>query len=245
MNETLRQALLRAGLTDEAVAAHLSVDPKTVRRWLEGRHPYPRLRSQLALLLTTDEIELWPGLATGPGAISRSSEVVAIYPNLSAIPRELWREMLISATRQIGILASISQLAPKSTALVTLLRSRAAATRVQIRIALTADEQTHDSATAGHCDDNEFAASATREAIQIVRPLLEVPAIEIRLHKAAAYNSMLIADDNILISHRIFGITAAAAPVLHLRGTENDDLTSGYLDSFESIWQSATALSIS
>jgi transcriptional regulator with XRE-family HTH domain len=242
MNEILRQALLRAGLTDEAVAAQLGVDPKTVRRWLEGRHPYPRLRSQLALLLATDEIELWPGLATGPGAISSSPEVVAVYPHLSSVPGELWRELLTSATRQIGILASISRFAGENTERATLLRSRAAA-GVRIRIALTASEQPRDPAT-GDQLDTEFARE-THEATRMLRPLLEMPAAEIRLQSAAAYNSMLIADDDILISHRIFGIEAAAAPVLRLRGTENGDLTSGYLDSFESIWQSATALPIS
>ena len=153
--------------------------------------------------------------------------------------------MLTSATRHIGILASISQLAERSTALVPLLRSRAAATQVQIRIALTAVGQAHDSATDEPSNDNELAASTTREAIQMVQPFLEVPATEIRLHQAAAYNSMLIADDDILVSQRIFGIAADAAPVLRLRGTVNDDLTSGYLESFESIWQSATVLPIS
>ena len=66
MNENLRRALLRARLTDEDVAAQLEVDPKTVRRWLEGRIPYLRHRWALASLLCLDETDLWPEIRAKP-----------------------------------------------------------------------------------------------------------------------------------------------------------------------------------
>ena len=62
MNETLCRALLQARLTEEDVATRLQVDPKTVRRWLEGRVPYLRHRWALAALLGLDETDLWPHL---------------------------------------------------------------------------------------------------------------------------------------------------------------------------------------
>ena len=48
MNEPLRRALLRARLRKDDVAARLGVDPKTVRRWLNGRVPYTSNRLALA-----------------------------------------------------------------------------------------------------------------------------------------------------------------------------------------------------
>ena len=48
MNESLRQALLRARLREDDIAARLGVDPKTVRRWLNGRVPYPYNRAAIA-----------------------------------------------------------------------------------------------------------------------------------------------------------------------------------------------------
>jgi hypothetical protein len=39
MNENLRRALIRAQLRETDIAARLNVDPKTVRRWLDGRVP--------------------------------------------------------------------------------------------------------------------------------------------------------------------------------------------------------------
>ena len=61
MNELLRRFLLQAGLREDDVAARLGVDPKTVRRWLNGRVPYPHNRAAIADLLDAEEADLWPG----------------------------------------------------------------------------------------------------------------------------------------------------------------------------------------
>lgn len=65
MNEPLRRALLRARLREDDIAARLGVDPKTVRRWLTGRVPYPHNRAAIAELVGVDEADLWPD-AGGP-----------------------------------------------------------------------------------------------------------------------------------------------------------------------------------
>ena len=106
MNETLCRALLQARLTEEDVAGRLQVDPKTVRRWLEGRVPYLRHRWALAALLGLDETDLWPQLRS---ARSRPDEVQAIYPHLDAVPEDVWLRLFGSAEREIGILADTAQ----------------------------------------------------------------------------------------------------------------------------------------
>ena len=60
-----------AGNIDEDVAARLQVDPKTVRRWLEGRVPYPRHRWLLAATLGLDEADLWSADQCIPIAAAR------------------------------------------------------------------------------------------------------------------------------------------------------------------------------
>ena len=83
MNETFCRALLRAGLTEDDLAARLGVDPKTVRRWVEGRAmPYRRHRWALAALLSTAETDLWPQLRSSR---PKPEEVVAVYPHFSAV----------------------------------------------------------------------------------------------------------------------------------------------------------------
>src|ERR1035438_1788921 len=101
LNETLRRALLQARLNEEDVAACLEVDPKTVRRWLEGRVPYLRHRWALAGVLGVDEADLWPQLRAGP---SRPDEVRAVYPHRDAVPRDVWLRLFGSAEREVDIL---------------------------------------------------------------------------------------------------------------------------------------------
>src|ERR1022692_2308994 len=102
LNETLRRALLRARLTEEDVAARLEVDPKTVRRWIEGRVPYLRHRWAIAGMLDLDEADLWPQVSA---TRSRPGEVQAIYPHRDDGPRDLWQTLFASAERRIDILA--------------------------------------------------------------------------------------------------------------------------------------------
>ena len=105
MNEPLRRALLRARLRENDVAARLGVDPKTVRRWLNGRVPYTGNRAALADLLDADEADLWPG-AGGPLTVaSRPEEMGSIYPHRWAVPRETWARFFESAEHELGILA--------------------------------------------------------------------------------------------------------------------------------------------
>src|SRR5215472_16378944 len=102
LNETFCRALLRAGLTEEDVATRLGVDPKTVRRWLEDRAlPYRRHRWALAALLDTVETDLWPQLRS---AQPRADEVVAVYPHLSTMPRDVWHHLFRWAEREISFL---------------------------------------------------------------------------------------------------------------------------------------------
>jgi len=81
LNESLRRAMLRARLREVDVATHLDVDPKTVRRWLSGRVPYPSSRVALADLLGADEADLWPEAGGPLSGRSRPEELAAVYPH--------------------------------------------------------------------------------------------------------------------------------------------------------------------
>src|SRR5260370_23227778 len=60
VNEPLRRALLRARLREGDVAARLDVDPKTVRRWLNGGAAYPPNRAATPGPRRPDQGGLWP-----------------------------------------------------------------------------------------------------------------------------------------------------------------------------------------
>ena len=67
-NEHLKNALQNAGLTVEQFAEIISVDPKTVQRWVAGRTPYARHRATIARALDMPQHQLWPGRAAPPAS---------------------------------------------------------------------------------------------------------------------------------------------------------------------------------
>lgn len=90
-NERLRSAISRAGLTLADVSARLSVDPKTVERWVaSGRMPHRETRLRLANLVDEDEVILWPSSAADPRTAAASEgEFIRFYPNRGAVPTDV------------------------------------------------------------------------------------------------------------------------------------------------------------
>jgi transcriptional regulator with XRE-family HTH domain len=238
LNETLRRALLRARLSEEDVAARLEVDPKTVRRWLEGRVPYLRHRWALASVLGVDEADLWPQLRT---ARSRPDEVRAIYPHRDAVPRDVWLRLFGSAQREVGILDCNGQFLAEDSSVLGALADRARA-GVRVRICVR-DPTTPDVAKseAGQWTDDALAAQV-RGALVRYGPLRESGGAEIRLRRDVLYNSIYRADGELLVSQHAYGVPAGRSPVLHLRGADGGDMVDTYLESFERIWTSARPL---
>jgi len=73
-NEHLKTALADAGLTIEEFAEVISVDPKTVQRWVAGRTPYARHRATISRALDLPEHELWPDTVSAPEGSSPGTD---------------------------------------------------------------------------------------------------------------------------------------------------------------------------
>jgi transcriptional regulator with XRE-family HTH domain len=228
LNENLRRALLRARLTDEDVAARLEVDPKTVRRWLEGRTPYLRHRWALASILGLDETDLWPQVR---GAQSLPPEIRAIYPHRADVPAEIWRNFFNSAEQEIGILADSAPFLITETDILTALTDRAKA-GVQERLCLRDP----------NWSEPDAAADLTRKALTRFADLNESHSVQIRLCRVFLNNAIYRADNDLLISQQAFGIPGEQMPVIHVRQTARSDLALVYLQSFDSIWSAAQPL---
>ena len=129
MNEPLRRALLHARLREDDVAARLGVDPKTVRRWLNGRVPYPHNRAAIADLVDADEAELWPESGGPLAARTRPDELGTVYPHRWAVPREVWTRLFVSAEHEIGILAYSALFLAEDTGILRILADKGRARR--------------------------------------------------------------------------------------------------------------------
>jgi hypothetical protein len=238
MNESLRRAMFRARLSEEDVASRLAVDPKTVRRWVDGRVPYPRHRVALADMLRSSEHDLWPDLAPISATASHPSEIVAVYPHRWAVPRDAWRQLFDDARHQIDILAYSSLFLAEDSGLLDAITARAKA-GTEVRIAL-GDPDCPRVAERGMQEgiDNAMAAKI-RNALSLYRPLRDSGHAEIRLHRTVLYNSIYRADDEMLVNQHAYGIPAAHAPVFHLHRSPGTDMFGSYIASFERVWCAA------
>ena len=235
MNETLCRALLRARLTEEDVATRLQVDPKTVRRWLEGRLPYLRHRWAIATLLGADETDLWPQLRA---ARTRPDEVVAVYPDRDTMPREVWLRVLGSARHEIAILDDASPSPTGARPVVAALADRAQS-GVRVRICLRGSDPADVPQHAFRPGTRNMPRAGVDNALALYAPLRDNGHVEVRLLRGTMYSSICRADDQLLVSQHAYGIGTGQAPVLHLRRAERGDMVETYLDVFEQTWAEA------
>ncbi|MGC4939887.1 helix-turn-helix domain-containing protein [Kribbella sp. DT2] len=238
MNDALRRAMYAAGLGEVDIAARLDVDPKTVRRWMNGRLPHPRHRQLLAQLFGFDEPDLWPELMALPGGRGRSAEMAAIYPQRNAVGRESWLELFEAADEEIGVLAYSALFLAEDRRMIRLLEAKAEA-GVDINLAL-GNPDGEQVAQRGRAEKiGDAMAAKIRNALVLYRPLLRHASVSLRLHDTILYNSMFRADDQLLINQHVFGVPAARAPVFDLRRHDGGEMFAFYLESFAEIWSSA------
>jgi transcriptional regulator with XRE-family HTH domain len=241
LNEPLRRALLRARLREDDVAARLGVDPKTVRRWLNGRVPYANNRAALADLVGADEADLWPD-ASGPlAARVRPEELEAVYPHRWSIPREMWTRFFEGAEHEIGILAYSALFLVGEAGILRILAGKGRS-GVTVRIALADPDSPYVAERGDVWDADGDIPAEIRNAVELVSPLTAVGNIEIRLHRTLLYGSIYRADDQLFINQHVYGISASHTPVFSFRRCEQADITAAYIASFEHVWQTAVPL---
>jgi transcriptional regulator with XRE-family HTH domain len=242
LNEPLRRALLRARLREDDVAARLGVDPKTVRRWLNGRVPYGNNRVALADLVGVEEAELWPDAGGPLTARTRPEELGAVYPHRWSVLREVWTRFFRSANHEIDILAYSALFLAEDAGILGMLAEKGRA-GVTVRIAL-GDPDSAQVIQRGEDEDIGDATSAIRNALALYRSALAVENVEIRLHQSVLYNSIYRADGQLFVNQHAYGIPAAHAPVFCFHESESGDMVASYLASFERVWATARPISI-
>jgi len=238
-NERLRAALLEHGLTPAALAKQLNVDNKTVERWINGRLPYRRYRYAIATQFGIDESYLWPdALSREQVTAASSSEVLAIYPHRSDVPREAWQRLFAGAEREIGVLVYSGLFLSEDASLRRILLDKAQA-GVRVRILLGEPGSREVAARGADEGVGDAQAAKIRNALVMHRPLRRQEGIEFRFHSTVLYNSIYFADDELLVNTHVYGLTAAVAPVWHVKKVAGGEIALTYLESFERVWETA------
>lgn len=238
-NERLRRAIHDAGLHVEDVARHVGIDAKTAERWItKDRVPHPVNRALTAQLLDVEEAVLWPQLADGGrGRAATSAELVAIYADRGAVPRNRWYELLDSARERVDVLVYAGLFLPDGRADLPELVRRKAENGVRVRL-LYGDPECGAVALRGAEEGiGDGLAARIRIAMSYMRPVLDVPGVDVRSHTTTLYNSIYRFDDELLINTHAYGFGAPQAPVLHLRRIPSGRLFDFYTASFDRVWE--------
>src|SRR5215469_10621452 len=219
-NERLRALLLERGETLDKLAEAVHVDPKTVERWVtKGRVPYRSHRYAVAAF--------------------SESEIVAVYPHRTEVPRDVWGHLFSSAEREIGVLVYSGLFLSEDSGVQRIFKSKAGS-GVRVRI-LLGDPDSQVVADRGVDEGvGDATVAKVRNALALYRPLRSVEGVEFRFHRTVLYNSIYLADDQVLVNTHVYGVAAAQAPVWHLHKLAGGELTSLYLDSCERVCESAT-----
>jgi hypothetical protein len=241
-NERLRTALLENALTPGELASEVDVDTKTVERWVNGRIPHRRRRYQVAARLGVDEGFLWPdAIPRDQITTASASEILAVYPHRTEVPRDVWRRLFETATEEIGVLVYAGLFLAEDRGLLSIIRKRAAA-GVRVRF-LVGDPDDEQISHRGHEEGvGDSMAAIVRNAIVMYGPLRKTAGVEFRMHRTVLYNSIYRSDETALVNTHAYGFPAPAAPVWHLRRVAGGELAAIYLESFESVWETATPL---
>src|SRR5579859_4324989 len=194
-NERLRAALLEHGLTPSDLADRIGVDHKTVERWVAGRSPYRKHRYMVAGLLRKDEEYLWPGALSREQVVAASdSELLAIYPHRTDVPRDVWEQLFKSAEREIGVLVYAGLFLSEDAVLQRILTDRAGA-GVRLRFIL-GDPESQAVAERGVSDGvGDAMAAKIHNALAMFKPLRVLDGPEFRFHRTVLYNSIYYGDD--------------------------------------------------
>jgi hypothetical protein len=241
VNEPLRQALLRARLREDDIAARLGVDPKTVRRWLNGRVPYPHNRAAIAELVGADEGDLWPEVGGPLAARKRPEELGTVYPHRWAVPRKVWVRLFGSAEQEIAILAYSALFLAEDAGILRIFADKGRA-GIAVRIALGDPDGSNVAERGEEEGIGDAMAAKIRNALTLYRPLGAVENVEIRLHRTVLYNSIYRSDGQLMVNQHTYGIPAAQAPVFSLFDSGGDEMAALYLDSLERVWASSAPL---
>jgi transcriptional regulator with XRE-family HTH domain len=239
VNAALRKALAEAQLTETDVAAHLGVDPKTVRRWLSGQRPYPRHRWALTKLLQTEENTLWPqGSQKDESQPPASKHVQFVYEHRWQVPREKWWNLFESAEEEICILVYSGLFLADDAGMLELLAARAR-TGVNVRILLGNPGSQVLIERGNEERVGKSISGRASNSMLLFRSLVGIAGVEIKTHSTVLYSSIYMTEKKIFANPHLYGIPAAKAPLIDVDRRLSPDLANMYWRSFETAWQAS------
>jgi transcriptional regulator with XRE-family HTH domain len=229
----------KAGLSIEALAEAVGTTPKSVWRWRQGVVPRRvDLKANVVRVLGVEAERLWPsqiGLVA-PELPDATDEIVTAWAHRSDAPRDTWWLVLHPAERHIDLLGYALQFLPEDNPSLDRLLMARARQGCSVRIAL-ADPDSRYVAERDHEEGlgGTFPARI-RTTVDHFRPLFAVDGIDLRYHRSPMYNSVIRADDQMLVTPHLYGLKGYKAPLILFRRVREDGIFDNVTAHFERLY---------
>ncbi|MFJ8992605.1 XRE family transcriptional regulator [Streptomyces sp. NPDC102279] len=236
MNEPLHRAMTHARMTDRELAERVSVDAKTVGRWLteDGRVPRARHRWAVADALGEEEAVLWPQVARQAVKIGADREVISVYPYRSAVPASLWRTLITRAEKQLDFAGYTNYfLWLEQARFGTALRRKAErGARVRFVVGDPDSELTRERER----DENVPLTLSTRIRVTLAELAKLDGAVDARFSNGHAQLSVFRFDEDMIVTPLLPYSVGHDAPTLHLRRHQADGMFDRFASHVEELW---------
>ncbi|MEW2163879.1 DUF5919 domain-containing protein [Streptomyces sp. NPDC007084] len=237
MNEPLQRAMARARITDRQLAERVSVDVKTVSRWLteDGRIPRARHRWAVADVLGEDEGVLWPEAARKAVKLGPDREVISVYPYRSAVPASLWRTLITRAEQQLDFAGYTNYFLWLEQANFATALRRKATGGCRVRF-IVGDP---DSEVTRQREQDEGVALSLSTRIRVTLAELEKvrEQVDARFSSGHTHLSVFRFDNDMIVTPLLTHSVGHDAPTLHLRRCQADGMFDRFASHVEELWR--------
>lgn len=237
-NQRLADAMRNAQLSPEQLSESVGVDPKTVKRWLDGtiEAPHRSAREKTAAVVQVPLAVLWPDL---PGSMDGTAELIGAYVTRAQVSPTTVRSLVDASRAHIDVLAYAALWLWDSVPRFAESLAGKAAEGVQVRVCLGDPASVAVRLRGDEEGVGEGLAARCRLAATYAAPLVQIDAGALRLSGATLYTSMLRADDEVLWNAHLWGNAASESPVFHLRRRDDQGIYESVVRSFERVWNQA------
>ncbi|WP_330233879.1 helix-turn-helix transcriptional regulator [Nocardia sp. NBC_00508] len=244
MNEALRQAMAKAGVTGQQLAEKCDVDVKTVNRWVSNptRIPHARHRWMVCKALGVEEADLWPSavrvtLKTGP-----DREIVQVFPYRSAAPASLWRTLVSNARRELTFAGYTNYFLWLEHANFGNILKRKAANGCRVRF-LIGDPKS-ETTRERESEENVPLTLSTRIAVTTgeLQKLRGLGNLEARFETGHVNLSVFRFDNDMIVTPILARRVGHDSPMLHIRREQNDGMFDRFNDHVEELWSRGVSI---
>ncbi|MFD4402463.1 hypothetical protein ACFWPH_06815 [Nocardia sp. NPDC058499] len=107
---------------------------------------------------------------------------------------------------------------------------------VQVRI-LLGESDAPEAVARGREEGLPSLAKRCESTLEYLRETMDLPMVDIRMHRTTLYNSIYRFGDSLLVNTHSYGAYASKSPVQHLQNVPGGRLFAYYMNSFEAVWK--------